>query len=161
MTSPLLRALSIVLALLTSFGARAETNPSDFHAEVASLYAFHPHAMTKAEANARSIQLDAFWAEAQADPAHVLPLLREELARTPSPDFFAYDGAKLLLQLSTDRADRQLALASMPKADLLDVDNTDYLKTIHWLAGIGFDTREAAFRVLAYPASRHSSRNTR
>jgi hypothetical protein len=56
-----------------------------------------------------------------------------------------------LLKLSTDRADRQLALASMPKADLLDVDNSDYLKTIHWLASIGFDTREAAFRVLAYP----------
>lgn len=146
---PLRRALPLVLALLTSFGAQAETDPSDFHAKVVSLYAFHPHAMTKAEVNAKSIQLDVFWAEAQADPAHVLPLLREELARTPSPDFFAYDGAKLLLKLSTDRADRQLALASMPKVDLLDGDNTDYLKTIHWLASLGFDTREAAFRVLA------------
>lgn len=149
--SPLLRTLSLALALLVGTESRAQTSMADFHARVASLYAFHPHAMTKAEVNAKSVELDAFWTAAKADPSHVLPLLREELSRTPSPDFFAYDGAKLLLALSTDRADRELALASLPKADLLDVDNTDYLKTIHRFASEGFDTRAAAFRILAYP----------
>ncbi len=141
----------IALALLACTGAQAQTSPADFHAQVASLYAFHPHTLTTAEVNAKSKELDAFWSEAKADPTHVLPLMREELERTRSPDFFAYDGAKLLLSLSTDKSDRELALASMPKADLLDVDNTNYLKTIHWFASQGFDTRAAAFRVLAYP----------
>ena len=78
-------------------------------------------------------------------------MLRSELANSSTPAFFSYDGAKLLLALSTDRADRELALASLPKVDLRDIDETDYLKTVQWLAGKGFDTRAAAFRILTYP----------
>jgi len=87
----------------------------------------------------------------KADPPNTLPLLRRELEAPSNPAFFFYDGSKLLLGLSKDRTDRALALRSIAKADLRGIDHTDYVRTVHRLAGEGFDTREAAFRILAFP----------
>src|SRR5262249_2570714 len=53
--------------------------------------------------------------------------------------------------LSENRSDQALALRSIAKADLRGIQPTDYLQTVHWFAGKGFDTREAAFRILAFP----------
>jgi hypothetical protein len=120
----------------------------DFHAWVDRLYGFHPHELTKEQIDARSTALDSFWTEAQAEPARTLPLLRAELAGSADADFFAYDGAKLLLALSKDRDDQALALSSLAKVDLRDVDHADYLRTVQRLAAQGFDARAAAFHVL-------------
>src|SRR5262249_16731283 len=35
--------------------------------------------------------------------------------------------------------------------DLRGIQPTDYVQTVHWLASRGLDTREAAFRILAFP----------
>ena len=123
----------------------------DFHSKVVELYSFEPHKLTNAEMQAKAGQLDQFWAMAKADPSNKLPLLRRELENPSNSAFFYYDGSKLLLALSTDRSDQALALRSIAKADLQGVQHSDYLKTVHWLASKGFDTREAAFRILALP----------
>jgi hypothetical protein len=124
---------------------------SDFHSKVVELYGFEPHKLANAEMQAKAGQLDQFWAMAKADPSTNLPLLRRELENLSNSAFFFYDGSKLLLALSTDRSDQALALRSIAKADLQGVQHSDYLKTVHWFASKGFDTREAAFRILAFP----------
>jgi hypothetical protein len=152
MKFPYLVTLSALVLSLYGQGAFAQSQGAqDFHAKVIAAYSFQPHTLKGDELSAKSAQLDAFWSYAKANPNQVLPLLRAELADQSNPGFFFYDGAKLLLSLSKDKADHALALASLPKADLQDIQSTDYLTTIHWFASNGFDTREAAFRILAYP----------
>jgi hypothetical protein len=122
-----------------------------FHSKVVDLYSFEPHKLASAEMQAKSGQLDQFWAMVKADPPNTLPLLRRELENPSNSAFFSYDGSKLLLALSSDRSDQALALRSIAKADLRGVQHSDYLRTVHWFASKGFDTREAAFRILAFP----------
>ncbi|MFL6629068.1 MAG: hypothetical protein ACJ8G1_21680 [Vitreoscilla sp.] len=142
-------AAALLWAVLSAWSAAPTPETGDdFHARVAHLYDFHPHDLTKEQIDARSTALDAFWTQARAEPARTLPLLRAELARTADADFFAYDGAKLLLALSKSRDDQALALSTLVKVDLQDVDHTDYLLTVQRLAAQGFDTRAAAFHVL-------------
>jgi hypothetical protein len=132
--------------------ARAEsTSTADFHSKVVALYSFEPHKLDQGEIQAKSAQLDQFWAMVKADPPSTLPLLRRELETPSNSAFFFFDGSKLLLALSKDRSDRALALRSIAKADLRGIQPTDYVRTVHWLAGEGFDTREAAFGILAFP----------
>jgi hypothetical protein len=139
---------ALLLTCIATVPASAEP---DFHSKVVELYSFEPHKLTNAEMQAKAGQLDQFWALAKADPSTTLPLLRRELENPSNSAFFYYDGSKLLLALSTDHSDQALALRSIAKADLQGVQHGDYLKTVHWFAGKGFDTREAAFRILALP----------
>jgi len=144
--------LSLALLLLPGAAALAQApSAEDFHSRVVALYGFQPHTLQRDQLAAKSAQLDDFWSDAKANAAEVLPLLRAELANASNPGFFFYDGGKLLLSLSDQREDRALVLQSLPKADLQDIQSTDYLVTIHWFARNGFDTREAALRILAYP----------
>ena len=142
----------VVLALVASTFAHAvPDSQTQFHSKVVALYSFEPHKLNSAEMKAKSDQLDQFWSAAKADPTNTLPLLRRELADSSNSAFFYYDGSKLLLSLSKGRADQLLALRSMPKADLTGIQHDDYLRTIKWFANNGLDTRDAAFRILAFP----------
>jgi hypothetical protein len=144
--------VALFLSCVASGLAWAESiSAADFHSRVVELYSFEPHTLNQAQMQAKSGQLDQFWAMVKADPPNTLPLLRRELETPSNSAFFFFDGSKLLLALSKDRADRTLALRSIAKADLRGIQPTDYVRTVHWLAGEGFDTREAAFRILAHP----------
>jgi hypothetical protein len=147
--------MSIVIAGAVAFGGKAawaqSIDGTAFRAKVAALYSFQPHKLTDAEITAKSGELDRFWEHVKADTTDTLPLLRQELENDQNPSFFFYDGAKLLLSLSKEPSDLRLALRSLPKADLQDIQGTDYLRTVHSLARNGLDTRRAALRVLDYP----------
>lgn len=149
----MLRNFALVALCLaaSTFALAAPDSQTQFHSKVVALYSFEPQKLNGAEMKAKSDQLDQFWSAAKADPANILPLLRQELADPTNSAFFYYDGSKLLLSLSKDRADQLLALRSMPKADLTGIQHGDYLRTIKWFANNGLDTREAAFRILAFP----------
>jgi hypothetical protein len=129
----------------------AASRESDFHSKVVETYSFQPHKLSDSELQTKSKQLDAFWSSVKTDLVHNLPLLRAELANPANPIFFFYDGSKLLFSLSKDKADQALVLRSILKADLRDIQSSDYLNTVHWFASNGFDTRETAFRILAIP----------
>ncbi len=146
----LFAALSL-LCVASDLALAESTSTADFHSKVVELYSFEPHKLERAEMQAKSGQLDQFWATVKADPPNTLPLLRRELETPSNSAFFFYDGSKLLLALSKDRSDRALALRSIAKADLRGIQPTDYVRTVHWLAGEGFDAREAAFHILAFP----------
>lgn len=144
-------ALAALSLLASTLALAAPDSQTQFHSKVVALYSFEPHKLNRNEMKAKSDQLDQFWSAAKADPANTLPLLRRELAGSSNSAFFSYDGSKLLLSLSEDRADQLLALRSMPKVDLTGIQHDDYLRTIKWFANNGLDTREAAFRILAFP----------
>ncbi|MGJ4950622.1 hypothetical protein [Bradyrhizobium sp. HKCCYLS20291] len=144
-------ALGLMFGCLVMAAAAAEPiSQAEFHAKVTDLYSFEPHKLERAAMQAKSAQLDQFWTMAKADPATTLPQLRRELETASNSAFFYYDGAKLLLALSTDRSDQAIALRAIAKADLRGIQPTDYVSTVHRLAGTGLDAREAAFQVLPF-----------
>jgi hypothetical protein len=145
-------ALFLMLCLLGAGSAAADPiSKAEFHAKVVDLYSFEPHKLDRAAMQAKSAQLDQFWTMVKADPATTLPQLRSELETPSNSAFFFYDGSKLLLALSTDRSDEAIALRTIAKADLKGIQPTDYVRTVHRLAGTGLDAREAAFRILPFP----------
>jgi hypothetical protein len=131
--------------------AQVADNATEFHSRIVALYSFDPHKLTKDEMQTKSAELDKFWDAAKKEPEKTLPLLRAELKDIQNPPFFAYDGSKLLLSLSENPADQQLALKCLPRADLKGVQGTDYLTTVHRLAAKGYDSTQAALRILDYP----------
>ena len=130
---------------------RAPTTEAAFMAQVQQLYSFEPRALSGAERAAKSAQLDAFWQRAKANSKAQLPWLRKAVANDAVSAFFHYDGAKLLLSLSSDQADQQLALQSIAQSDLRSLQHTDYLRTVQSLGAKGLDTRAAAFNILGTP----------
>jgi len=142
--------IAALVALFAASAPRADA-PESFRQTVKTLYAFHPHALTDAQIDAKSKELDAFWEKVKSDTATYLPLLREALSDETSQSFFFYDGSKLLLSLSKDRSDEQLALTSIARCDIRDVQRDDYLYTVFHMAHDRLDTSEAAFKVLADP----------
>lgn len=138
-------AVVSILMCATVSGASASVS---LHESVVALYSFSPHLITKEEQVKRSKDLDAFWSSIKTGGAGALAGLREELARADSSPYFSYDGAKLLLSLSKSSADRALALKSIERADLSDIQYDDYFWTIHEFSVDGMDTTEAAFKIL-------------
>lgn len=133
-------------------GSAQEGGPAEvFRARVRGLYTFAPHELTQAQVDAKARELDGFWRWATRDPAATLPLLRAELKDPTAHRFFAYDGAKLLLRMSQEPADRQLAATSLARVDLRDVDHGDFLRTLFELARQGVDVRAGADLVLETP----------
>ena len=131
--------------------AHAAESDAAFLARATALYDFEPHNLSQPEIESKSAELDRFWESVTANPGTSLPLLRQ-LLRDPSQSrFFYFDGSKLLLSLSEAPDDLALVARSIPRADLRGIEPTEYLRTTHWLASKGQDTREAAFRILAYP----------
>jgi len=138
----------------TSAKATAMSAPGSeaaFMAQVQQLYSFEPRTLSDAERAAKSAELDGFWQRAKANSAAQLPWLRKAVASDAVSAFFHYDGAKLLLSLSSDPADQQLALQSIAQSDLRSLQHTDYLRTVQSLGAKGLDTRAAAFNILGTP----------
>src|SRR4029078_4370327 len=75
------RAFVVLLLTCTApSSAHAQSNlAADFHSRVVALYSFEPHNLQRAEMQAKSDQLDRFWAEVRDDEPNKLPLLRAEL----------------------------------------------------------------------------------
>ena len=118
------------------------------HDRVIATYNFLPRNLDSNARDAKSKELDAFWEYVQARGPQGLEELRRELRRSDLPVFFNYDGAKLLLSLSKAREDRSLALVAIGRADLRDIQWTDYFYTVHSMAVDGLDTTDAALKIL-------------
>ncbi len=143
--------LAIAFSSTTIAAPQAPLDATAFHDRVVDLYSFAPHTLNSEQIQSKSVQLDQFWNEVRDNSKEYLPFIRDELRKKGASSFFLYDGSKLLLLISEEKQDLALALASIPKADLKDVQGSDYLRTVHWFAMNGYDTTAAALRVLDYP----------
>jgi len=141
-------ALAATLLLLPSALA---PDSETFSKEIARIYGFTPATATRQEKLDRGLMMDKFWDTVKTYPEKYLPLLREELAGEGRPPFFYYDGAKLLLAISSAPDDKALALKAIARTDLSGVAGLDYLLTALKLSMDGLDASEAAFHLLSYP----------
>jgi hypothetical protein len=145
----------LVLLLLAFFAfpvwVNAAADSTDFHSLIIRSYSFAPSRTSTEERESKSKAMNAFWSFVSSDSATLLPKLRAELERKDNPDFFYYDGAKLLLSLSRETKDKQLAIASIARSDLSEIQPLDYVHTLMIWGAEGVDTSDAAFRVLDYP----------
>jgi hypothetical protein len=135
-----------LMALALSCAALADD--ASVHEHVAATYNFLPRDLSQQQIAAKSNELDAFWTLIREQGQAGLSALRVELERPDAPVFFRYDGAKLLLSLSTARPDKKIALDSIARADLRDLQRNDYFLTVHSFAVDGFDTTDAALKIL-------------
>ncbi len=133
---------------LYSIAIAAEDPTSE---ELRSLYNFHPHTLNEKEIDEKSSILDVFWNKAKNNDKKYIELLRAELKKTDHVPFFYFDAGRLLLVLSGTPSDKKLFLQGMRHVNLRDLQTTDYLRIIHKLAVEGFDTSDAALKILQYP----------
>lgn len=144
--------LGVIFFLFTSVELFALNTSVEFHSEILALYNFQPHTLNQQELDKKSSELDKFWSKVKGNQNKYLPLLRKELTNYKNPSFFLYDGSKLLLSLSKDIKDKQIALNAIPHCNSSDIQPTDYLLTVHYLAIEGLNTTEAAFHILDSPS---------
>jgi hypothetical protein len=129
----------------------SQTAQQEFHSTVVAVYNFYPHNLDSKQIDEKSGELDKFWENMKSNKTTLLPFLRMELSDLSNNSFFLYDGSKLLLSISSDRSDKLIALEAISKVDIRDVQNTDYLYTVHNFSKEGFNTTAAALRILNYP----------
>jgi hypothetical protein len=143
----------VLLALASSLEAGKQENPAnvDVHAEVVRTYNFQPHTLNSKQINEKSGILDQFWTKAKSQRDVYVPGLRRELADFRNPPFFLFDGSQLLLSLSSEPADRKIALAAISHSDLRDVQWKDYFMLVQGMAAQGEDTTAVAFHILEQP----------
>jgi hypothetical protein len=131
----------------------ARPDAAAFHAEIGRIY---PNSRQEIERRGGVVrvaaEIDAIWKRVEADPASYLPLLRAELARSDNPAFFYMDGAHLLRRISSERADGELALATLTRIPWPVLNRAEYLADLIAFANDGYDTGEAVLRWLALPA---------
>lgn len=116
--------------------------------EIDRIYSFKPSKLSSKEQEAKLPALDEFWNKVKSDTAVYLPKLRDELRQTGHNPFFYYDGSALLLSLSQASKDKELAVASIARCDLDDINREVYVTTLNGLAQDGFDVTVAASKIL-------------
>jgi len=149
----LLLIVSITVGLLScaSVSPRVEGDVKDLHSLVIKTYSFSPRDLNKGEIRKKSSELDSFWKLVKSNREVGLQKLREELIRGDNPSVFYWDGSRLLLSLSNDVEDKQLAISAIAHSDLKDVDRLELLTIVNKFAMEGIDTSVVAFRILDYP----------
>ena len=134
----------ILLALfstLTSCG-QSVTN------EIDNIYSFKPSKLTDKERELKMPALDGFWEKVKSDTLKNLPMLRKELQANGHNPFFYYDGSGLLLSLTNNKADKELAIEAISKCDLDDISQKMFVMTLNGLANEGFDVTKPAIKIL-------------
>ncbi len=121
----------------------------DFSKQIDEIYSFKPSKLTKKEQETKLPALDKLWSDVKKDTANLLPLLRKELLANGHNPFFYYDGAGLLLSLTSSKSDKEIAVEAMSKSDIDDIDRKIYVKTLNSLANEGIVVTKAAIKILA------------
>ncbi len=136
--------LTILLVLLRT----AAVCPQISVTEIDGLYNFAPHKLSRDEQKDKLPALDDFWEKVKKDTSRHLASLREALLSEGRSPYFYYDGAKLLLSISRSEADQLVALSAIEKCDLKDIEGSDYVRTINWIAGNRLNVTRAALKIL-------------
>ena len=119
------------------------------HDDIRKIYNFEPHKISKEEKEIKSKRMDLFWEKVTKNKEESLKELRIELKDTTNSSFFLYDGSHLLLSLTKSKEDDQLALDTMSRVNLKDINHADYVRTMNYFAQNGLNTTEAALKIIS------------
>lgn len=138
------KILLIAVTAACAYGFNAYARDDDaaakFESMVHKTYDFDVSKLTDEMKDKKSAEMDAFWKFVESGAGTYLPLLRQELGKDSLNRFFYYDGAMLLGKLSQSRDDINLILRTVTKADINDVDQSQYFRFVHWAGCQGYDT---------------------
>lgn len=137
-----------ILFTILSITFWTQTFGQDLSKQIDEIYNFKPSKLTKNEQETKLPALDKLWNDVKKDTLNLLPLLRKELKSNGHNPFFYYDGAALLLSLTNNKSDKELAVESMSKTDIEDIDRKIYVKTLNSMANEGIIVTKAAIKIL-------------
>ncbi|MDB5256857.1 MAG: hypothetical protein JWM14_1552 [Chitinophagaceae bacterium] len=139
-----MRITAIILFVLLSSLAFGQT----FTKEIDNIYNFQPSKLTDKEQELKGPSLDNFWNKVGGDTTQYLPQLRTELKTDNHNPFFYYDGSGLLLSLTNNKVDKELAIEAIAKCDINDISRRIYVRTLNHLANEGFNVTKPAIKIL-------------
>lgn len=139
-----MKLITIVILVFTASFSFGQT----FSEEIESIYDFKPSKLSDKEQQSKFPALDKFWEKVKNDTAKYLSQLRLELKQTTHKPFFYYDGSGLLLSLSPNKSDKELAIDAIVKCDLDDISQKMYVSTINKLAHDNINVTPAAIKIL-------------
>lgn len=116
--------------------------------EIDNIYDFKPSKLSKSEQELKLPPLDMFWEKVRSDTTQYLPQLRNELNTSNHNPFFYFDGTALLLSLSKNYLDKQLAANAIAKCDLDDINQKEYVTILSRLSNEGINVTNAAIKIL-------------
>ena len=116
--------------------------------DVDSIYNFTPSKLTRSDQERKLTFIDCFWQKVKSDPTKYLPLLRNDLNQPNHNPFFYYDGSILLLSLSNNNSDKNLAASAIARCELADIDRKEYVKTLNMLSNDSINVTNAAVKIL-------------
>jgi hypothetical protein len=134
----------ILLALFSTLASCGQSVTN----EIDNIYSFKPSKLTDKERELKMPALDGFWEKVKSDTLKNLPMLRKELQANGHNPFFYYDGSGLLLSLTNNKADKELAIEAISKCDLDDISQKMFVMTLNGLANEGFDVTKPAVKIL-------------
>lgn len=134
----------ILLALFSTLTSCGQSVTND----IDNIYSFKPSKLTDKERELKMPALDEFWKKVKADTLNNLPMLRKELQENGHNPFFYFDGSGLLLSLTNNKADKELAIEAISKCDLDDISQKMFVMTLNGLANEGFDVTKPAIKIL-------------
>ena len=130
-----------------STGIRAEDKES-FHARVSVLYDFNPVDLDEKTLIRRNNDIEDFWNYVESDKPTLLPLLRSELKENTANPVFTFDGASLLAECSSDKADLDFVIGIFAGIDWKYVDLSNLFMRTHKIAQKGIDIWPVMNRVI-------------
>lgn len=134
----------ILLALFSTLASYGQSVTN----EIDNIYSFKPSKLTDKERELKMPALDEFWEKVKSDTLKNLPMLRKELQANGHNPFFYYDGSGLLLSLTNNKADKELAIEAISKCDLDDISQKMFVMTLNGLANEGLDVTKPAVKIL-------------
>lgn len=143
---------SFLLLLFTPLLAFGQ--PDEIRALIANTYNFLPTELSKEQHAAKVSELDHVWDVIRSAGDEGLVILRQELSAENANRYFYFDGASLLITISKQKNDVELAIRAIQKADFEQLDWREYFDVVRNLARKGGNVVPIALRILENPKYR-------
>lgn len=122
---------------------------SNFNKYVDSCYDFFPHKIeSNDELKKEILEADELFLKVESNKEYYFPLLRAELLAEGHNPYFYYDAGSLLMNYSKNNKDFEIVYKATLKANILDLNEFDFLRKVSKFALKGFDTYDFAQMVL-------------
>lgn len=145
------RYMLFIVILSISIMVNGQTTQTEFHKEIQRIYDVDIRTLSKLELQSYMKEIDQLWEKVKDDQEKFVPLLKKELEDPTNPDFFYYDGHKLLLTVTDDDKDKIEFINYLSRADLSSLPKLNIMYYLQMLVYDGFDISKAALHFLDYP----------